>query len=82
MQTQTAERKELHRTIDALPNESVTAMLGFIRSLQPHVVSTIADDDGFYDEANVRWIKGSIEQLKQGKVVVKTIEELEMMGNE
>jgi len=42
----------------------------------------IPDDDGFYDEANIRWIKGSIEQLKQGKVVVKTIEELERMADE
>ena len=58
MQTQTAERQELHQTIDALPDESVTAMLGFIRSLKPHVGLTAADDDGFYDEANVRWIKG------------------------
>ena len=80
MQAQTAERQELHKTIDALPDESVTAMLGFIRSLQLHVAPTAADDDGFYDETNVRWIKGSIEQLKQGKVVVKTIEELERMA--
>ena len=82
MQTRAAERQELHQTIDALPDDSVTAMLGFIRSLQPHVAPSAADDDGFYDEANVRWIKGSIEQLKQGKVVVKTIEELERMANE
>ena len=82
MQTHTAERRELHQTIDVLPDESITAMLGFIRSLQPHVAPTASDDDGSYDDANVRWIKGSIEQLKQGKVVVKTIEELERMANE
>ena len=51
--------------------------------LKEQVIETpIPDDDGFYDEANIRWIKGSIEQLKQGKVVVKTIEELERMADE
>ena len=56
MQTHTAERQELHQTIDALPDDSVTAMLGFIKSLQSHAAPTASDDDGFYDEANVCWI--------------------------
>ena len=46
------------------------------------IETPISHDDGFYDEANILWIKGSIEQLKQGKVVVKTIEELERMADE
>ena len=39
-------------------------------------------DDGFYNEANIRWIKGSIAQMEQGKTVTKTIEELEKMAVE
>jgi len=79
MSTQTAERQELYRMIDALPDDSVMAMRDFIRSLRINLKDS---DDGFYDETNVRWIKGSIEQLNQGKIIVKTIEELERMADE
>ena len=37
--------------------------------------------DPFYSEKNMLAIAESIEQLKQGKVVVKSIEELEEMTN-
>jgi hypothetical protein len=81
MFTQIVERQELQRVIDTLPDDSVVAILDLIRSLRLPKTQ-LDDDDGFYDEANVRWIKGSIEQLNQGKVVVKTIEELERMADE
>ena len=38
--------------------------------------------DPFYSEANMKAISESIKQLKEGKVVVKTMEELEAMENE
>ena len=38
--------------------------------------------DPFYSESNLKSIDKSIEQIKQGKVVVKTMEELETMENE
>lgn len=38
--------------------------------------------DPFYSERNMRAIEESLEQLKQGKLVVKTMEELEAMANE
>ena len=41
-----------------------------------------AYDDGFYDEANIRWLERSLEHAKQGKVIVKTMEELERMADE
>ena len=34
MTTQTAERQELHRVIDILPDESVVAVLDFVKGLQ------------------------------------------------
>ncbi|MBE6711360.1 MAG: type II toxin-antitoxin system RelB/DinJ family antitoxin [Clostridia bacterium] len=37
--------------------------------------------DPFYSERNLRAIDESLEQLRQGKVVVKTLEELEAMEN-
>lgn len=38
--------------------------------------------DPFYSESNIKAIEESVKQLKEGKVVVKTIEELEEMENE
>lgn len=40
------------------------------------------EGDHFYSEENMEFLKKSIQQLKEGKVVVKTIEELERMTNE
>ena len=38
--------------------------------------------DPFYSESNMRNIEESLRQIKEGKVVVKTIEELEEMEDE
>ena len=38
--------------------------------------------DPFYSESNLAALHHSIQQLKEGKVVIKTMEELEAMANE
>ena len=38
--------------------------------------------DPFYSESNLAALYHSIQQLKEGKVVIKTMEELEAMANE
>ena len=38
--------------------------------------------DPFYSESNMKAIQESVKQIEDGKVVVKTIEELEAMENE
>ena len=38
--------------------------------------------DPFYSESNLAALDQSIQQLKDGKVVIKTMEELEAMANE
>lgn len=38
--------------------------------------------DPFYSESNMRQIRKAEEQIRQGKVVIKTMEELEAMENE
>ncbi len=38
--------------------------------------------DPFYSESNMKELEKSIQQLKDGKVVIKTMEELEAMENE
>lgn len=40
------------------------------------------NDDGFYSEENMRAIRRSLKQLEEGKVVIKTMEELEQMAAE
>ena len=44
--------------------------------------ASTAEDDGFYDEANIRRLERSLEHAKQGKVIIKTMEELERMADE
>lgn len=38
--------------------------------------------DPFYSESNIKALSKSIQELEQGKVVVKSMEELEAMSNE
>ena len=38
--------------------------------------------DPFYSESNLAALDHSIQHLKEGKVVIKTMEELEVMANE
>ena len=38
--------------------------------------------DPFYSESNMKAIQESVKQVEEGKVVVKTMEELEAMENE
>ncbi len=38
--------------------------------------------DPFYNDSNLKALSDSLEQLKNGKVVIKTIDELEEMENE
>ena len=46
MTTQTAERRELQRVIDTLPDDGVVAMLDFARGLRTHM-ETVDTEDGF-----------------------------------
>ena len=40
MLTQTVERQELQRVIDALPEKGIVAMLGFVKSLRSTIEAT------------------------------------------
>ena len=52
------------------------------RVVKEQKVPFVIEGDHFYSEENMEFLKKSIQQLKEGKVVVKTIEELERMTNE
>lgn len=38
--------------------------------------------DPFYSESNMKALSDSVEELKEGKIVVKSMDELEAMANE
>ena len=76
MTTQTITKQEIHAKIDALSDEAIEKLATYVDALSYEA------DDGFYNPANLKRLDRSIEQLKQGKVVVKTIGELERMADE
>ncbi len=41
----------------------------------------VVASDPFYSEGNLQYLQHSIQQLKEGKVITKTMEELEEMAN-
>lgn len=75
-------KKSMEQTCQELGMNMTTAFTIFAKKMSrekriPFEVSV----DPFYSEGNIRALEESIEQLKQGQVVVKTIEELEGMAN-
>jgi len=76
-------KKSMESTCQELGINMTTAFTIFAKKVTrekriPFEVSV----DPFYSESNMNVIKESIEQIKQGKVVVKTMAELEAMENE
>jgi len=76
-------KKEMEKICDELGITMTTALNIFIKKMTrekriPFDVSV----DPFYSETNIKAIEESIKQIKEGKVVVKTMEELEEMENE
>lgn len=76
-------KTEMEKTCKELGITMSTAFNIFARKMSrekriPFEVSI----DPFYSETNIKAIKESIKQLEKGKVVRKTLEELEAMENE
>ena len=73
MPTQTAERQELQRVIDALPDDSIIAIRDFVKSLRPSEEST---DDGYLPHIPNAETAAAIREGRAGKVKsAKTMEE-------
>ncbi len=75
-------KKSMEQTCQELGLNMTTAFTIFAKKMSrekriPFEVSY----DPFYSEKNMLAISESMEQLKQGKVVVKTMEELEEIAN-
>jgi DNA-damage-inducible protein J len=60
-----------------------TAVNIFLRkSLSEHGLPFDVNEDPFYSPANMERLQHSIQQMKQGNVVVKSMDELEKMADE
>ena len=71
------------KTCDELGMDMTTAFTIFAKKVSrekkiPFEVSY----DPFYSESNMNYLKQSMEQMKKGNVIVKTMAELEAMENE
>lgn len=75
-------KKSMEQTCQELGMNMTTAFTIFAKKMSrekriPFEVSI----DPFYSESNMRALKESAAQIKQGKVVVKTMEDLEGMAD-
>ena len=78
-------KKELDKMCDEMGMNITTFFMIYAkRALRDRKIpfEVSAPEDLFYSESNMRRLKESEQQIKEGKVVVKTMEELEAMENE
>jgi hypothetical protein len=76
MTTATMEREDIYRAVRELPDEKLSAVLSFIRELREN------GDDMAKARRNAEYltmIDTSIKELEEGKIVIKSMEELESM---
>ena len=76
-------KKSMEETCKELGMNMTTAFIIFAKKMsREHRIPFEVSVDPFYSASNIEAIDKSIEQIKQGNVVVKTMEELEAMENE
>lgn len=76
-------KKNMEKTCKDLGMNITTAFTIFATKMsREHRIPFEVSIDPFYGDINMQFIDRSIEQFKQGKVVVKTMKELEEMEDE
>jgi DNA-damage-inducible protein J len=76
-------KKQAETFFGELGLNMTTAINIFVRqSLRQGKIPFEITSDPFYSISNMKALERSLQQLKDGKVVTKTIEELEQMTNE
>lgn len=76
-------KREMEETCKELGLNITTAFTIFAKKMsREHRIPFDVSIDPFYSAGNLKAIDESIEQLKQGKVVIKSMEELKEMENE
>ncbi len=74
-------RERMHSLIDLLSPEDIEIISPVLERLASEEQAE-EETDPFYSESNMKYINESIRQIEQGKVIEKTMEELERMANE
>lgn len=79
--------EELKRDFDTVCNElgmsMTTAITIFAKKMsREHRIPFEVSANPFYSESNLKALAESLDQLNSGKVVIKTIDELEEMADE
>ena len=79
--------EELKRDFDNVCNElgmsMTTAITIFAKKMsREHRIPFEVSANPFYSESNIKILAESLEQLNSGKVVIKTMDELEEMADE
>lgn len=79
--------EELKRDFDTVCNElgmsMTTAITIFAKKMsREHRIPFEVSSNTFYSESNLKALAESLDQLNSGKVVIKTIDELEEMADE
>lgn len=76
-------KKEMEKLCDELGMTVTTALNIFIKKMiREKRIPFDVSVDPFYSISNMKALEESIKQVEDGKVIVKTIEELEEMENE
>lgn len=76
-------KKEMEKTCNELGMNITTAFRIFAKKMsREHRIPFEVSVDPFYSERNMKALDKSFEELEQGKVVIKTMAELEAMENE
>ena len=76
-------KKEMEQTCKELGMNITTAVTIFAKKMsREHRIPFEVSIDPFYSASNIISIDNSIEQINQGKIVKKTMGELEAMENE
>jgi DNA-damage-inducible protein J len=78
-------KEEAEHLFEELGMNISTAFTIFIRqALRQRGIpfAITAEPDPFYNPTNMKWLEQSIEQGKQGRYIIKTMEELERMADE
>lgn len=74
------ERDVLIDAIWTLPDPAIEKLASYASFLESEYLND--NDDGFYSATNMKRLKHSIEQMKNGQFVTKTFEEFEQMVDE
>ncbi|MCD7889826.1 MAG: hypothetical protein LUG23_07945 [Oscillospiraceae bacterium] len=71
--------RKLYRIL-AVENSAKNYYRQHITDVKKYLIAELDSEDAFYSEQNMNQLKEAVKQLEEGKVVTKTIEELEALA--